>query len=71
MVNEKYKEITTISEFAGLLNITPDYLNIVVKETTGQTAIDLQRKRIILECRNILRNSLRVGISVTGWGIGG
>jgi len=54
LLNEKYKEITSVSEFAGLLNITPNYLNIVVKETTGLTANDLIHKRIILEARRLL-----------------
>jgi AraC-like DNA-binding protein len=56
LVNDKYKEINTVSEFAGLLNITPNYLNIVIKETTGQTAIDLLHKRIILEAKRLMIN---------------
>jgi AraC-like DNA-binding protein len=56
LVNDKYKEITTISEFAGLLNISPNYLNIVIRETTGQTAIDLLHKRVVLEAKRLLIN---------------
>jgi AraC-like DNA-binding protein len=56
LVNEKFKEITTISEFAGLLNITPNYLNIVVRETTGQTAIEFLHNRITLEAKRLMIN---------------
>jgi AraC-like DNA-binding protein len=56
LVNEKYKEIATIGEFARRLNISPNYLNIVIKETTGQTALDLLHKRVILEAKRLLIN---------------
>jgi AraC family transcriptional activator of pobA len=56
LLNKKYKEITSVSDFACLLNITPNYLNIVVKGTTGSTANDLIHKRIILEAKRLLIN---------------
>lgn len=56
LLDKKYKEITSVSEFANLLNITPNYLNIVVKDTTGLTANDLMHKRIILEAKRLLIN---------------
>jgi AraC-like DNA-binding protein len=54
LLNDKYKEITTISGYASLLNITPNYLNIVVKETTGKTANSLMHERVLLEARRLL-----------------
>jgi AraC family transcriptional regulator, transcriptional activator of pobA len=56
LLSKKYKKISSVSEFASLLNITPNYLNIVVKETTGQTANELMHKRIILEAKRLLIN---------------
>lgn len=56
LLNKKYKEVTSVNEFACLLNITPNYLNIVVKETTGLTANELMHKRIILEAKRLLIN---------------
>lgn len=56
LLNRKYKEITSVNEYARLLNITPNYLNIVVKETTGLTANELMHKRIILEAKRLLIN---------------
>ena len=43
-----------ISEFSNLLNITPNYLNIVVKETTGKTANTLMHERVFLEAKRLL-----------------
>ena len=57
LLNKKYKEITSVNEFANLLNITPNYLNIIVKETTGLTANELMHKRIILEAKRLLINN--------------
>ena len=56
LLNKKYKEITSVNEYARQLNITPNYLNIVVKETTGLTANELMHKRIILEAKRLLIN---------------
>lgn len=54
LLNNKYKEITSISGYARLLNITPNYLNIVVKETTGNTANALMHQRVLLEAKRLL-----------------
>ena len=56
LLSKQYKEITSVSEFANMLNITPNYLNIVIKETTGLTANELMHKRIILEAKRLLIN---------------
>jgi AraC family transcriptional regulator, transcriptional activator of pobA len=56
LLNKKYKEATTVSQFANLLNITPNYLNMIVKETTGLTANELVHKRIVLEAKRLLIN---------------
>ncbi len=54
LINTKYKETTSVNGYANLLNITPNYLNIIVKETTGLTANELIHKRIILEAKRLL-----------------
>lgn len=56
LLNIRYREITSVNEYARQLNITPNYLNIVVKETTGLTANELVHKRIILEAKRLLIN---------------
>lgn len=56
LLNKKRKELTSVNEYANLLSITPNYLNIIVKETTGLTANELIQKRIILEAKRLLIN---------------
>lgn len=56
LLNKKYKEITSVNEYARQLNITPNYLNIVVKETTGLTANELMHNRVTLEAKRLLIN---------------
>ncbi|MGO2103139.1 MULTISPECIES: AraC family transcriptional regulator [Psychroflexus] len=42
------------SDYAELLNISPNYLNKLCKETTGMTAGDLIRKRITIEAQRLI-----------------
>lgn len=42
------------SEYAALLHVSPNYLNKICKEETGQTAGDLIRKRIMMEAKREL-----------------
>jgi AraC family transcriptional activator of pobA len=42
------------SQYAALLNVSPNYLNKICKEETGQTAGDLIRKRIVIETQRQL-----------------
>lgn len=42
------------SEYAELMCISPNYLNKICKEETGQTAGDLIRKRITIEAQRLL-----------------
>lgn len=45
------------SDYAELLNITPNYLNKICKEETGNTAGSLIRKRVDSEARRMLKHS--------------
>ncbi len=54
LLNERFREITSIYEYAYLLSISPNYLNIVVKETTGKTANTLMHERVFLEAKRLL-----------------
>jgi len=56
LLNSNYKEITTISGYAKLLSITPNWLNIIVKETTGFTANEFMHQRVLLEAKRLLIN---------------
>lgn len=57
LVEKKFKEVAAIADYARLLNITPNYLNIAVKKTTGITATEFLHNRIILEAKRLLINN--------------
>ncbi len=54
LVNEKYTEWHQTTDYAGELNVTPDYLNRVIKSLTGKTAKEYIQARIIIEARRLL-----------------
>jgi AraC family transcriptional regulator, transcriptional activator of pobA len=56
LLNKRYKELTSVSDYSQLLNITPNYLNIVIKQSTGYTANELLHQRIVLEAKRQLIN---------------
>src|SRR5690554_4510920 len=52
---EKHFETKKLpSAYAELLHVSPNYLNKICKEETGQTAGDLIRKRITIEAQRLL-----------------
>ncbi|MEN9908626.1 MAG: hypothetical protein RLZZ540_1775 [Bacteroidota bacterium] len=64
-ITERYKnklsqhiyKYQNISDYANLLNITPNYLNKCVKTCTNKTAQDLLKEMIILEAKTLLKYS--------------
>lgn len=51
LVEQHYATKKQVSDYADLLNITPAYLNELVKRTTGYTAGQIIRNRVILEAK--------------------
>lgn len=54
LVNEKFQEWHQTSDYASELNVTPDYLNRVIKSLTGKTAKEFIQARITTEARRLL-----------------
>jgi AraC family transcriptional activator of pobA len=54
LINAHYVTKKLPSAYAELLHVSPNYLNKICKEETGQTAGDLIRKRIIIEAQRLL-----------------
>ncbi|MEO1050168.1 MAG: helix-turn-helix domain-containing protein [Bacteroidota bacterium] len=54
LVDRIYLETKNVGEYADHLNVTPNYLTTIVKETTGKTAKDIIQDRIFLESKNLL-----------------
>ncbi|MBL6446619.1 helix-turn-helix domain-containing protein [Fulvivirga sp. 29W222] len=54
MVEKNFRKLHKVSEYAGLLFLTPKHLNQVVKNTIGCTAKDYIIDRIISEAKRLL-----------------
>ncbi|HPE77644.1 MAG TPA: helix-turn-helix domain-containing protein, partial [Draconibacterium sp.] len=54
LVNGKYMVWHQTTDYASELNVTPDYLNRVIKSLTGKTAKEFIQARIIIEARRLL-----------------
>lgn len=54
LVNTFYLEKRTVAAYAELLNLTPNYLNELIKETTGRNARHYIVERIVTEAKNLL-----------------
>ena len=64
-ISQQYKNALTqhiyqkqsVSEYADLLNVTPNHLNKCVRATTHKTAQDLLNEMLILEAKSLLKYS--------------
>lgn len=54
LIDKHFETKKMPSDYAELLHISPNYLNKICKEETGQTAGDLIRKRITIEAQRLL-----------------
>lgn len=54
LIDEHYKELHKVSDYAGLLSVTSDYLNKSVKALTGKSAKEYILDRILLEAKRVL-----------------
>lgn len=54
LIDKHFETKKLPSVYAELLHISPNYLNKICKEETGQTAGDLIRKRITIEAQRLL-----------------
>ena len=54
MIDKHFETKKLPSAYAELLHVSPNYLNKICKEETGQTAGDLIRKRITIEAQRLL-----------------
>lgn len=54
LVNQHYKEFKTTAPYAEILNLTPNYLNSLVKEQLALSAGRFIKNRVILEAERLL-----------------
>jgi AraC family transcriptional regulator, transcriptional activator of pobA len=55
LVEDKFRERLTVTDYAKAVFVTPNYLNHVIKTTTGLTAREHIQQRILLEAKTELR----------------
>jgi len=64
-ITESYKQALTehiyeykqISDYANLLNVTPNYLNKCIKASVNKTAQDLLKEMLVLEAKSLIKYS--------------
>lgn len=54
LVEQNFREIHLVKEYAGLLNESPVHLNKIVKSITGKNASEFIIRRIVLEAKRLL-----------------
>jgi len=54
LINERFTELHQVADYAELLNITAGYLNDVIKQQSGKTAMEHIHERIVLEAKRQL-----------------
>lgn len=54
LIDEHYGSLHQVKEYARLLGVSPNYLNVLVQKTLGQSALDVINARLILEVKRLL-----------------
>jgi AraC family transcriptional activator of pobA len=57
LVSQHFLSLRQVSDYAGLLHVTPNHLNRIVKSTTGKTASDAINEMLVQEAKVLLRNT--------------
>ncbi|WP_306619403.1 helix-turn-helix domain-containing protein [Chryseobacterium ginsenosidimutans] len=57
LVDQHYKNLKTTSKYAEKLNLTANYLNVLVKEKLDMSASQVIKNRVILEAERLLLHS--------------
>ena len=72
LVDKHYKTKKLVSDYASELNITPNYLNEIIKKVTGHSAGYLIRQRIAMEAKRYAVHStcLHEGNRIPSWFFG-
>ncbi|MEO6638548.1 MAG: helix-turn-helix transcriptional regulator [Ginsengibacter sp.] len=57
LIEQHYKEKKLTKEYAAMLYVTPNHLNALTKDVTGNSAGELIRARVLLEAKRLLINA--------------
>lgn len=53
LLEQKYMEWHKVSDYSAKLNVSPDYLNTLVKASVGKTAKEFIQNRVVLEAKRL------------------
>ncbi|MHA3773421.1 helix-turn-helix domain-containing protein [Verrucomicrobiota bacterium sgz303538] len=68
-VETRFREFTSLSDYAALLKVTVNHLNDTVREQTGQSAGEIIRQRRLLDAKRLLLHS-DMSVSEVGYHLG-
>lgn len=54
LINERFTQSKQVQEYATILGITPNYLNVLARKYLGQSALNMINERIVLETKRLL-----------------
>lgn len=57
LLEKNFNKLHMVSDYAGLLSVTPNRLNDITRKSLGRTASDLIQERILLEAKRLLLHS--------------
>ena len=57
LVDRRYRELRLVADYAALLHVTPNYLNILCRRSLGLPAKELISQRLLLESKRLLLGS--------------
>jgi AraC family transcriptional regulator, transcriptional activator of pobA len=57
LIDQHYRSIKLPKEYADLLYVTPNHLNVLCQDLLGKTAGELIRDRVLLEAKRLLTNA--------------
>jgi len=56
LVQQKFREVRTIKDYASQLNVSAKYLTEIVKQSTGRNASEMVTEQVIKEAKFLLKN---------------
>jgi AraC-like DNA-binding protein len=59
LVNQHFRELHAVADYAGLLHLSPDHLNEVVRRHSGKTVLTHIHERILVESKRLLLHTER------------
>jgi len=64
LLDQNYKTLRLPSEYAALLFVTPNHLNVLSRDLLGRSAGEVIRDRVLLEAKRLLTNAGMTGAQI-------